>query len=491
MIHLNREELRDKLYACWLGKNIGGTMGTPFEGKRQINYITGFTSPKGEPLPNDDLDLQLVWLTAVERYGAEQVNERLLGEHWLHYITPHWNEYGVGQTNMAAGLLPPLSGEYNNPWKDSNGAWIRTEIWAGLMPACPGTAVRYAYYDACVDHGIAEGTMAAIFVEAMESAAYVLPDLRALIDIGLSKIPQDCRVARAVRTAVAAYDSGVSWEEAREQVLADSRDLGWFQAPANIGYTLIGLLYGEGDFKKTLCIAIGCGDDTDCTGATAGALLGIMHGMAIIPQDWREYIGDRIVTISTDNGDMQGKYHVPATCTELTDRVLAAAQEIARRNGVVISEEATSCTEADLQAFYGREFVQEMLDISPYSYRGSFEAGSWLVEMDRQPDIDPCGSINVKLTVFNPTTIQQSYSVRWLVPQGWTVSGRGHLTTYTAPSRLLPDGSAADVAPTFARASAAYTITAPETVEPTNRLVAEVVQNGHPSVAYIPVVLLG
>lgn len=490
MIYLNREKLRDKIYACWLGKNIGGTMGTPFEGKRQINHITGFTSPKGEPLPNDDLDLQLVWLHTMELYGAEQTDEGQLGEAWLHYITPHWNEYGIGKTNMTAGLLPPLSGEYNNPWKDSNGAWIRTEIWAGLFPGCPNAAIRYAYYDACVDHGMAEGTMAAIFVEAMESAAFVLPDLQALIAVGLSKIPQDCRVARSVRTAVQAWKSGVTWEEAREVVREESRDLGWFQAPANIGYTLLGLLYGAGDFKKTLCIAIGCGDDTDCTGATAGSLLGIMYGTAVIPADWKEYIGDRIVTMCLDTGDLQ-RYPAPRSCTELTDRVMALNLDLTRKNGVTVGDGPDSADPADIAAFSGSGFVDEMLSISPYSYRGSFVSGSWRVEFDRQPNIASGESIRVKLTLQNPTTIQQSYDIRWILPEGWTVTGRRHLTTFTDPNRLQADGSGADVAPTFAAAAAEYVLTAGEEIEPVNRLVIEAVQTAHPHAAYIPVVLMG
>ena len=489
MIYLNQEKLKDKMYACWLGKNIGGTIGTPFEGKRQINHITGFTSPKGEPLPNDDLDLQLGWLDAIEKYGAERVNEGLLGEVWLDYITPHWSEYGICKANMRSGLLPPLSGEYNNPWKDSNGAWIRTEIWASLMPACPNTAIRYSYYDACVDHGMAEGTMGAIFVEAMESAAYVISDLRELIDIGLSKIPADSRVARAVRTAVAAYDSGVTWEEACEQVREDSRDIGWFEAPANIAYTVIGLLYGEGDFKKTICVAVGCGDDTDCTGATAGSLMGIMYGTAIIPKDWQEYIGDRIITISLNNGDMYPR--PPATCEELTRRVMAAGQEMARRGGVTIGDGPDSWTKEDLDAFRGREFVEEMLSVSRYNYRGNFGTGEWLVEYDRQPDVAPGESIRVKLTLHNPTTLQQSYDVHWLLPEGWTVSGRNHLTTFTAPDRRLPDGGCVDIPATFAKAVGEYVITAPEQVEPVNRLVAEVTQTTRPHVAYIPVMLMG
>ncbi len=490
MIQLNRAALRDKLYACWLGKNIGGTMGTPFEGARQINHITGYTSPKGEPLPNDDLDLQLAWLTAVERYGIDQVDENILGETWLTYVTPHWNEYGIGKANMRSGLLPPLSGEYNNPWKDSNGAWIRTEIWAGLMPACPNAAVRYAYYDACVDHGLAEGTMAAIFVEAMESAAYVISDLRRLIQLGLSKIPEQSRTAQSVRAAVEAYDSGIAWEDAREKVREVTRDLGWFEAPANVGYTLLGLLYGEGDFKKTLCVAIGCGDDTDCTGATAGSLMGIMYGTKIIPEDWKEYIGDRIITVSLNRGDMFYK-KAPENCTELTDRVLAAAQEICRKNGVEITDGPDSWTEKDLETFAGREFVEQMLQVSRYSYRGRFATGRWLVEYDRQPDIAPGESIRVKLTLFNDSTQQQSYDVNWMLPEGWTVSGKKHLTTFTNPSRLLPDGGCTDIPATFLYASGEFTLTAGEQVEGVNRPVAEVLQPEHPWLAYIPLTIMG
>ena len=47
MIQFSREYLRDRIYACWIGKNIGGTMGTPFEGAQQLNDIQGFSTPEG------------------------------------------------------------------------------------------------------------------------------------------------------------------------------------------------------------------------------------------------------------------------------------------------------------------------------------------------------------------------------------------------------------------------------------------------------------
>ena len=67
---LNFETYKDKTLGCWVGKNIGGVFGAPFEGKRQINDIDFYTQDiLNDPPPNDDLDLQIVWLAAVERYG--------------------------------------------------------------------------------------------------------------------------------------------------------------------------------------------------------------------------------------------------------------------------------------------------------------------------------------------------------------------------------------------------------------------------------------
>ncbi|MFR6640919.1 MAG: hypothetical protein ACLUSP_06030 [Christensenellales bacterium] len=73
---LNRQTYKDKVYACWIGKNIGGTIGGPYEGKREILDVKGFITKPKEPLPNDDLDLQLVWLHAVESEGAKTLPPR-------------------------------------------------------------------------------------------------------------------------------------------------------------------------------------------------------------------------------------------------------------------------------------------------------------------------------------------------------------------------------------------------------------------------------
>ena len=201
--NLNETEFRDKIYACWLGKNIGGTLGMPFEGKTDVNNISFYTNLKtDEPAANDDLDLQLLWLKALEENNA-RVNAYTLGQYWLKYVPVDWNEYGVGKANMKMGIMPPLSGEYNNSkWKNSNGAWIRSEIWACIAPGNPMLAAKFAWEDACVDHGVAEGTIAEIFTASLESAAFVENDRDKLIDFALSMIPDNSKTAIAIRTAI-------------------------------------------------------------------------------------------------------------------------------------------------------------------------------------------------------------------------------------------------------------------------------------------------
>ena len=145
-------DYKDRVRACWLGKNIGGTLGAPYEGHRGVFDLTYYTHnlEKGV-IPNDDLDLQLVWLMAAEAHGRA-VNSEVLGEYWLTYIPCEWSEYGAGKNNLRAGLRAPVTGAFNNLYSESNGAWIRSDIWACLNPGAPDKAVKYAFEDATVDH---------------------------------------------------------------------------------------------------------------------------------------------------------------------------------------------------------------------------------------------------------------------------------------------------------------------------------------------------
>ena len=87
---LKLNEFRDKLAGCWAGKNVGGVLGAPFECKRMVPDVDFYIQDLSMgPPANDDLDLQIVWLAAVERYGRN-VNASILGEYWLSYVIPNW-----------------------------------------------------------------------------------------------------------------------------------------------------------------------------------------------------------------------------------------------------------------------------------------------------------------------------------------------------------------------------------------------------------------
>ena len=482
---LNVSTYLDKMYACWIGKNIGGTMGTPYESSRQMNDIQGFVTEANVVLPNDDLDLQLIWLLALERCGVAGLDAKRLGEFWLSYITPHWNEYGVGKANMKLGIQPPLSGECFNTWKHSNGAWIRTEIWASLAPGAPDVAMKYAYEDASVDHGTCEGTIAAMFVAAMESAAYVESDRFKLIDIALSKIPSESRLAKSIRYLLELYHSGVDYKEARDLIQKQNADIGdgWFEAPSNVAYTMIGFLWGEGDFKRSMIYAINCGDDTDCTGATIGSLLGIIGGMKAIPEDWRAHIGDEIVTISIAHGVVPAP--TPKNCTELTNRVYAQAQKVLDFNGadVELSASPSEIPENIYEIFTeDNSFAKELCARPAYSYREDFAYASAIVSLQGEPFISADAEYRVHVKLINNQKIygRAPYTLkfRWLLPDGFIVKG--------PKSALLP----AIDPHTKGTVEVDFSILAPENPDAINRLVLEVLADGRFTAGYLPIVLL-
>ncbi|MBQ8372564.1 MAG: ADP-ribosylglycohydrolase family protein [Clostridia bacterium] len=497
---LNFETYRDKVYACWVGKNIGGTMGAPYEGVHDMLDIKGFATAANVVIPNDDLDLQLIWLYALENHGPHAINASMLGEHWISFIVPHWNEYGIGKANMKRGLPPPMAGDYDNDWCHSNGAWIRTEIWATVAPAMPHIAAKYALEDAMVDHGAGEGTFAAAFVAALQSAAFAIPDLKKCIEIGLEAIPKDSRMAKSIDFVLKCYNDGMSWSDARNAVQKLNADIGngWFEAPSNVTYAVIGLLWGEGDFKKSMITAINCGDDTDCTGATVGATMGILYGTAGIPEDWRAHIGDDIVTISINKGN-NGK-NVPKTCTELTERVVAAAPVVVRANSIRHSSWMYSGELLrDFEMDFGTEdeipenIYDTLMELSarcgkitsslvPFSVYEENVMMRTQLTLDRAPDISPEGEIGVHVRIESKHYFEdepRTVSMRWILPEGFTASGKKTMMIKAFNPHSCGVGEAD------------FVIKAGESVAAENRIILEITVSGRCTPMYVSVPLFG
>jgi ADP-ribosylglycohydrolase len=403
---------------------------------------------KGPP-PNDDLDLQIVWLAAVEKYGRH-VDAAILGEYWLSYVIPHWVEYGTGKSNLKAGVLPPMSGYLDNTYRNSCGCFIRSEIWACLAPGLPEIAARYAFEDAIVDHA-EEGACGEVFFAALQSAAFVESDPRTLVDIGLSYIPEGSAVARAVREAIRCYDDGVPFAEARKRIHntapgtfgiqgcklseVDRSDPEFavgapgFDAPENCAYAIAGWFYGEGDFGKSLCLANACGEDTDCTCATLGAILGILVGSSGLPTQWTAPLNDKIETLCIDR--TTGRVWIPRTVTELTDRVLRATPLfLGREHCDILCAGGYSIRCLTDKALYSQDMTQEYLvgmngggkdksmalpalcGLAPYVVRHSFPLFNVRVDYEGSVFFSKGEPRSVTVTVENSNLSGQQHWVR-------------------------------------------------------------------------------
>lgn len=454
-MELNYHSYKDKVMGCWAGKNIGGVLGAPFEGHRQVNDAEFYVQDLSMgPPPNDDLDLQIIWLAAVEKYGRN-VNASILGEYWLSFVIPNWVEYGTGKANMRAGLQPPLSGVVNNPYGNSCGCFIRSEIWACLAPGHPEIAVKYAYEDAIVDH-YGEGMYGEIFFAALQSAAFVTSDVRELIEIGLSYIPEDSAMGRAIRKAVECYDKKIDILEARKLIhntapgtfgiqgkkLKDVKKEGnegmelgapGFDAPENVAFAIAGWLYGEGDFGRSIVLANSLGEDTDCTCATLGATMGIIMGEKALPERWKSPLNDKIVTMC-----IAGGVWIPQTTLELTEKVIRIMPSFLGLDYCDIFAEGgmqiTCCGPEQLRAAMQPEYMPQINShckdgevnaadlalFSPYTVKYEFPAFRVLVDYGDSVYFQKGENRRIRIKVFNAFYLEQQQwvEIKAYVPQG-------------------------------------------------------------------------
>lgn len=429
---LNYSTLKNKILGCFNGKNAGGVLGAPFEPcKRGIHDVNFYVQKdlNRNPPPNDDLDLQLVWLVAAEKYGS-RINSHILAEYWNTFITPDWAEYGAGKRNLAQGMLPPLSGSVANIYKDSNGAWIRTEIWACLAAGHPEIAVRYALEDAWVDHAD-EGVFATAFCAALESAAFAESDVYTLLDIAESYLPESSACRDNVEIAKQAYRDGEDWQSCRRRLLlAHSSSFGvahtklreiddefvgsekvGFDAPFSVGVIALSLLYGEGDFAKTVCLATNCGEDTDCTAGTVGAAFGAIYGNDALPEKWMAPIGGVINTCCIElTGGI--KSSIPKTTEEVTNRIIRCMPAFLPPKYLDVTDGIYSLDTAESLACPPEcEYVPEvlghkkenalpiptLLKLSPYAVRYEFFNVGVILEYEREPFVKQGDSFNLTL----------------------------------------------------------------------------------------------
>lgn len=318
---LDFELYKKKVNGCFTGKSVGGTLGMPFEGKVAVNPISYYDPVPTEMLPNDDLDLQVVNLEILLRTGLP-VSRHHIGEIWLHHMEDSApDEYSVAIANHKLGLHAPLTGQYRNKFHSGMGGAIRSELWACLAPANPDLAARLAREDACTDH-TDDGIYAEMFLAAVESAAFVEEDVQKLIETGLSYVGKESKLYHAFCDVLRLYSETKDVLAVRSYILQTYPSDNFTDVTINLSFILLALLASDGDFDKAICTAVSLGYDADCTGATVGALFGIIRPDGI-SEKWTTPIGDKLV-LSPCIVNM----HTPDTIGEFCDMVMSCALSV-------------------------------------------------------------------------------------------------------------------------------------------------------------------
>lgn len=319
------EVLDDRIHAAWLGRCAGCMLGKPLEGctleeargylRRVGAYPLLDYVPPLEPMPegllhpswpettrgritaavrDDDLDYTILALHLLETYGFGYSTADVALE-WLERL-PFYQVYTAERAayrNLVLGLDATAAATERNPWREYIGAQIRADMFGYVSPGDPLAAARLAHPDASLSH-TANGIYGAMWVAALVAAAFAAGSAREALDRAAQVVPARSRLAGGLRLVDELHAEGLDWDAARDRLEDALGDLNWVHTIPNAATVAAALLWGEGDFSRTLGLAVQGGWDTDCNGATAGSVFGAMHGTEALPAHWTEPLHDRV-----------------------------------------------------------------------------------------------------------------------------------------------------------------------------------------------------
>lgn len=315
-----QKDYLEKVYAGFLGMNVGIRLGAPVEPtiwtydriKRTYGEITDYVKEFKNFAADDDANGPVYFLRALDDEDVSSgLTPKHIGNAWLNYTREGigmfwWGGYGVSTEhtaylNLLNGIEAPLSGSKEQNGKivgDQIGGQIFIDTWGLVAPDDINRAADYAEAAARVSHD-EEGIYGARFMAACISKAFVERDPLKIINAGLSVIPADSVYADVTRSVVAFYkEHPENWRDCLSY-LHDSwgydRYPGVCHIIPNAGVCILAMAYGKGDFNKTVEIATMCGWDTDCNAGNVGTVMGVAAGLGGINKKYLEPINDFIV----------------------------------------------------------------------------------------------------------------------------------------------------------------------------------------------------
>ncbi len=335
-------DLENKLIGAWAGRVCGCMLGHPLEGIRLHELIPFLKETGNYPMHryvlkseitdeirskytfhfasqiypdaidkmlwDDDTNYTVLYQEIIENYGRD-FTPYDVSQAWLSYMPKrsYCTAERVAFCNFVNGYVPPESAQYKNPYREWIGAQIRADYFGYINPDNPEMAAEMAWRDASVSH-IKNGIYGEMFVAAMLAVAAVSDNYVDIVRAGLAEVPHTSRLYKDVSAVVDCYESGKPQSECFKMIndkYDDRSQHDWCHTVSNAMIVAAALLYGAGDYGKSICIAVEAGFDTDCNGATVGSIVGMVGGIKAIPECWTSPINDTLQTTIFGVGDVK------------------------------------------------------------------------------------------------------------------------------------------------------------------------------------------
>jgi ADP-ribosylglycohydrolase len=273
-----------------------------------VGKIDDVTRGKMSFVPaDDDTAYTLIGLMTMEQFG-EGFTPQQQADLWHRNFTltsPENGSYGAywGErqflVNLDRGFRPPNAGYRTNPNVQSIAAWTRADPWGYVAPGWPEKAAELAFKDSSINHR-RNGVYGSMFFAAAISAAFVVDDPIEAIKIGLQEIPANCLLAEAINWALDIGDSVKNYHDAGTLVRERYANMFEGHAVNNALFVVFGILIAGKDFTRLIGETISMGFDNDCTGATAGSIVGAIIGEKNIPNHWTDCFDGRMQSYLRD-----------------------------------------------------------------------------------------------------------------------------------------------------------------------------------------------
>lgn len=306
-VKISKDELADKIKGAWAGQTIGCTFGYPTEFKYcgmmipdsvAINWPEHYVKSCFEKVPGlyDDVYMDLTFVNVFAKEGLDAPVESF-AKAFAYAGYPLWHANLAARANILEGLMPPASGHWkNNPHADDIDFQIEAD-YAGIM--APGMPNAAAFYSDAIGHmmNYGDGWYGGVYVAACYANAFIMNNIGDVVRESLKILPARSRYAACIADVIRFHEKNPSdWKAAWQMVqdkYTEEEDCPdeWeskfrIDAVVNGAYIVIGLLYGEEDFDRTMEISTRCGQDSDCNPASATGILGTMKGYKAIPEKY-------------------------------------------------------------------------------------------------------------------------------------------------------------------------------------------------------------